>query len=226
MKLPKIEWPTAAVLIALIAAIVAVWVTGPEHRGDILAGLGVCGGAVLALMRALISTGVAPSEPAQTPRPPRSSSRHTIAPRVALVLGSVVVVGCAPSALRTHSTIATIARVSVVAAHPAIVSACEARMSECHDDGCLEDVRHDCEAAAIARDTAHAAVRAYVDAIEVAAHADEGRVAEALDASLAGLARVYEETRRVVLALTGYALPELPPEALAIVRALVGAARD
>lgn len=226
MKLPKIEWPTAAVLVALIAAIVAVWVTGPEHRGDILAGLGVCGGAVLAIMRALISTGVAPSEPAQTPRPPRSSSRHTIAPRVALVLGSVVVVGCAPSALRTHSTIATIARVSVVAAHPAIVSACEARMSECHDDGCLEDVRHDCEAAAIARDTAHAAVRAYVDAIEVAAHADEGRVEDALDASLAGLARVYEETRRVVLALTGYALPELPPEALAIVRALVGATRD
>jgi hypothetical protein len=99
-------------------------------------------------------------------------------------------------------------------------------MSECHDDGCLEDVRHDCEAAAIARDTAHAAVRAYVDAIEVAAHADEGRVAEALDASLSGLARVYDETRRAVLALTGYALPELPPEALAIVRALVGAVRD
>ena len=43
MKLPKIEWPTAIVLVAVIAAIVAVWITAPDHRGDILAALGTAG---------------------------------------------------------------------------------------------------------------------------------------------------------------------------------------
>lgn len=55
--LSRISWPTAAVLVAIIAAIVAVWVTGPEHRGDILAALGILGPALLALMRPMLRGG-------------------------------------------------------------------------------------------------------------------------------------------------------------------------
>lgn len=163
--------------------------------------------------------------PASSDGPPtRPQRRPTIPPGATMALAFVLLAGCSPSALRTHQTIATIARVSVVAAHPAIVSACETLMSRCTDDACLERVGHDCEAAAVARDTAHAAVRAYVDTIQIAAHADEGRVAAALDLALSTLARVYDAAREAIARTTGYQLPALPPEALPILRALTAGA--
>ena len=290
MKLPKIEWPTAAVLVAVIALIGLVWWSAPDHRGDILAAVGGAGALVLAVMRGLMPP-TPPSAPTTRPpaagpsapddddddtQPPESDGpptrprprRVTTPPSAARVaydpserraldvsmrllnawhretrrriprlaalhragaialvsLALVLLAGCGASALRTHQTIATIARVSVVAAHPAIVSACETLMSRCTDDACLERVGHDCEAAAVARDTAHAAVRAYVDTIQIAAHADEGRVAPALDLALSTLARVYDAAREAIARTTGYQLPELPPEALPILRALTAGA--
>lgn len=128
--------------------------------------------------------------------------------------------GCGASALRTHQTIATIARVSVVAAHPAIVSTCETLTSRCTDVACVERVTADCDAAGTARDVAHAAVRAYVDTIEIAARADEGQVAAALDLALQTVADAYDAARTTIARLTGYQLPELPPIAVTILRAL------
>jgi hypothetical protein len=272
MKLPRLEWPTAVVLVAVIAAIVAVWITAPDHRGDILAALGTTGAAVLALMRALFPP--PPPPPAAPPSPggdsdgpptrprrvtmpstaarvgfdasekraldtslkllnawhretrrriPRLAAMHK-AGAIALVSMLLALTGCGASALRTHQTIATIARVSVVAAHPAIDAACEVRMHQCTDATCLDGVRRDCETAIIARGVVHEAVESYVDTIKIAAHAEEGRVGPALDTALTMLARAYETARDTIARTTGYQLPELPPEALAILRALASGA--
>lgn len=185
-----------------------------ENPAGAVAAVSLVAGAITTLRAAWVRV-----PPSETPR-----RRPTIPPGATMALALALLAGCSPSALRTHQTIATIARVSVVAAHPAIVSACETLMSRCTDDACLERVGHDCEAAAVARDTAHAAVRAYVDTIQIAAHADEGRVAPALDLALSTLARVYDAAREAIARLTGYQLPELPPEALPILRALTAGA--
>lgn len=198
--LSRISWPTAAVLVAVIAATVTVWVTSPDHRGDILAALAVIGPALLALMRPMLR-----------------------GPALALlvVLGAA---GCGGGALRTHQTIATVARVAVVAAQPALRDACDALLTHCADSACVERVGADCIAAGEARDLAHSAVRAYVGVLQSAAHADEGAVAPALDVALVTLARVYDDVREEIERRTGYRLPELPPMALSIVRALLAAA--
>lgn len=185
-----------------------------EDPAGAVAAVSLIAGAITTLRAAWVRV-----PPSEAPR-----RRPTIPPGTTMALALALLSGCSPSALRTHQTIATIARVSVVAAHPAIVSACETLMSRCTDDACLERVGHDCEAAAVARDTAHAAVRAYVDTIQIAAHADEGRVAPALDLALSTLARVYDAAREAIARTTGYQLPELPPEALPILRALTAGA--
>jgi hypothetical protein len=156
-------------------------------------------------------------------RIPRLAAMHK-AGAIALVSMLLALTGCGASALRTHQTIATIARVSVVAAHPAIDAACEVRMHQCTDATCLDGVRRDCETAIIARGVVHEAVESYVDTIKIAAHAEEGRVGPALDTALTMLARAYETARDTIARTTGYQLPELPPEALAILRALASGA--
>lgn len=262
MKLPKIEWPTALVLVAVIAAIVAVWITAPDHRGDILAALGTAGAVVLALMRALGGTPpppppAAPTRPRRVTMPPSTAARvgfdasekraldtslkllnawhretRRRIPRlaamhragaIALVTMLLALTGCGSSALRTHSTIATIARVSVVTAGDAVALTCETALARCTDDACVERTGGDCRTAATAAEAAIAGVRAYVDVIEVAARADEGQVGEALDLALQAMARVYESVRETLAGLSlGVTLPPLPPVAVAIVRALVG----
>lgn len=125
MKLPKIEWPTAAVLVAVIAAIVTVWVTSPDHRGDILAVLGTVGAIVLAVMRALASGAPPPPPPPPAatggdtdgpPTTPQRLSRPTriggdaarsgafLAPTLAF-LGLALLTGCGASTLRVHASI-------------------------------------------------------------------------------------------------------------------------
>ncbi len=286
MKLPKIEWPTALVLVAVIAAIVAVWITAPDHRGDILAALGTAGAVVLALMRALGGTPPPPppaaptsggpsapdddsddTQPPTSDGPPTRPRRVTMPPStaarvgfdasekraldtslkllnawnretrrriprlaamhragaIALVTMLLALAGCGSSALRTHSTIATIARVSVVTAGDAVALTCETALARCTDDACIERTGGDCRTAATAAEAAIAGVRAYVDVIEVAARADEGQIGEALDLALQAMARVYESVRETLAGLSlGVTLPPLPPVAVAIVRALVG----
>lgn len=257
MKLPRLEWPTAVVLVAVLAALVAVWITAPDHRGDILAAIGGGGAAVLALMRALIPPPPPPppaappsggpsaadddgddTQPPTSDGPPTRPRRVTMPPSarspVAAALlrarwltasaGLVLALtGCGSSALRTHSTIATIARVSVVTAGDAVALTCETALARCTDDACIERTGGDCRTAATAAEAAIAGVRAYVDVIEVAARADEGQIGEALDLALQAMARVYESVRETLAGLSlGVTLPPLPPVAVAIVRALVG----
>lgn len=236
MTLPRIEWPTAAVLVAVLALTGLVWWSSPDHRGDILAGIAALGGVALSLMRAMLAS----RPPAPPPhangldRSPLDASAadddddDTIAHRLrapaALLAVSLCLTGCGASALRTHSTIATVARVGVVAAHPAIVRACESALATCTDDACLEHVAADCRTASAARDTAHEAVAAYIDAIEIAAHADEGAVLPALSSALDVVVHAYDAARIAIRAVTGYELPPLPPGAVEIALALIGGA--
>jgi hypothetical protein len=252
MKLPRLEWPTAVVLVAVIAAIVAVWVTAPDHRGDILAALGTAGAAVLALMRELFPP-APPSPPSAAPpsggpsapdddsddtqprstaarfergyRDPATPLGFLLAIVIAVILSTALLTGCGSSALRTHSTIATIARVSVVTAGDAVALTCETALARCTDAACVERTWGDCRTAATAADAAIAGVRAYVDVIEVAARADEGQIGDALDLALQAMARVYESVRETLASVSlGVTLPPLPPVAVAIVRALVSGA--
>ena len=55
--LSRISWPTAAVLVAVIAAVVTVWIVSPEHRGDILAAPGGLRPPLLAVMRPRLPRG-------------------------------------------------------------------------------------------------------------------------------------------------------------------------
>lgn len=137
--------------------------------------------------------------------------------------------GCGASALRTHSTIATVARVSVVTAGEAIARTCEAALSRCTDEACVERTSADCTVAGTAAEAAIDGVRAYVDVIEVAALADEGQVAASLDLAVQTMARLYNALRDALASLPslGVTLPPLPPIAIAVLRALaeqIGAA--
>lgn len=53
----RVEWPTVAVLALVLTALCVVWVTGPEHRGDILAGVGAVGALLLAVLRPMLAGG-------------------------------------------------------------------------------------------------------------------------------------------------------------------------
>jgi len=52
---PRIEWPTALVLLGTLAALIAVWViASPEQRDTMLTGVAALGSVVLAVMRAML----------------------------------------------------------------------------------------------------------------------------------------------------------------------------
>ena len=68
MKLPKIQWPTAAVVCVLWVTLAAVFVLVPEHRTEIMAGVATIGSLALAVMRPMLG---APAAPAPAPRPRR-----------------------------------------------------------------------------------------------------------------------------------------------------------
>lgn len=142
---------------------------------------------------------------------------------VIAVLVAIALTGCGASALRTHSTIATVARVSVVTAGEAIARTCEVALSRCTDEACIERTSADCTVAGTAAEAAIDGVRAYVDVIEVAALADEGQVAASLDLAVQAMARLYNALRDALASLPslGVTLPPLPPIAIAVLRALV-----
>jgi hypothetical protein len=50
----KIEWPTAAVFLGLLASLTAVYVLVPDHRDEIMAGLTALGTLALAVMRPML----------------------------------------------------------------------------------------------------------------------------------------------------------------------------
>lgn len=118
--------------------------------------------------------------------------------------------GCGASALRQHATIATVASVAVASAAPAVPVACDAALTGCHGEpACVTETAERCRVAARATDGLVAAVRGYVDAVEVASYADEGSVLPALLAAWGGLVRLWP-TVVAVLAAIGVTVPALP----------------
>jgi hypothetical protein len=116
---------------------------------------------------------------------------------------------CSPSALQTHATIALVASHTLEVTRVSALATCAARRDTCAADAaCVERVRTDCLAVADAQDATVAAVAVYVDSIELAALADEGRVMEALRFALEAASRAWASLGER-LAAVGIALPSL-----------------
>jgi hypothetical protein len=193
----RIEWPTVAVLGLVLTALVVVWVTGPEHRGDILAGVGAVGAVLLAVLRPMLI------------------------PPAALILAACLgASGCGASALRTHATIGTVAAVTLGGAAPLVAPACDAALTACQrEPTCLAETAGRCRAASAAVDGLALVTRGYLDAIEIASMADEGA---ALPALMTGLSRLVVRWGEVAAYLLrfGVELPALP----ALASSLLGGA--
>lgn len=119
IRAPHIEWPTAIVLCAMLAALFGVWaLASPEQRATLLSGVGAVGGVVLAFMRAMLR--VTSTEPPSAPPPsangldhsppdelledgPPTRRRPTMFKRGALALAMLVLTGCGASALRVQA---------------------------------------------------------------------------------------------------------------------------
>lgn len=133
----------------------------------------------------------------------RSIQRHIIA------LACLMLSACSPSALQTHATIALIASHTLEVTRASALSTCAALRDTCAADAaCIESTRTNCLAVADAQDVAVAAVSSYVDAVEIAALADEGRVMEALRFALEAAASAWAELG-ARLAVVGIALPSI-----------------
>lgn len=124
-------------------------------------------------------------------------------------VGLVLLVGCSPSALRTHATIALVASHTLEVTRASALASCAALRDTCAADvSCIERTRVDCLAVADAQDATVAAVAVYVDAVELAALADEGRVMEALRFALEAASRAWTSLGER-LAVVGISLPAL-----------------
>lgn len=186
-----IAWPTVAALGLVLAALVTVWITGPDHRGDILAGLGALGAVLLAALPGMLRRA------------------RVLVPLLALglALGSA---GCGASALRTHATVAVVASGTLASTAPLVAPACDAALAGCmRDEACVADIAGRCRVAAAAAESAIVGVRAYVDAVELAADADEGAVLPVLLGALAALVRAWAGLA-AALEPVGVTLPALP----------------
>jgi hypothetical protein len=137
-----------------------------------------------------------------------SSARHTMLTVIGgLTLSTLS--ACSPSALRTHATIALVASHTLEVTRASALAACAALRDTCAADAvCIERTRTDCLAVADAQDATVAAVATYIDGIELAALADEGRVMEALRFTLEAAERVWVSFGER-LATIGIALPSL-----------------
>lgn len=195
LRLPQIEWPTAAVLIATLSACALIWIFAGEERAELLALVASISAPVLAIMRALVGT-PPPSGPALA---------------VLLALGaSSTLSGCGSSALRTHATIGAVAAATLASTHEGILRTCTAARESCRGaEPCLAIAHERCGVAADAQDTARDVVGVYLDAIEVAALADEGGVLAALAGALEAAQRAWESLGHA-LGVLGVGLPQLP----------------
>lgn len=120
-----------------------------------------------------------------------------------------LLVGCSPSALQTHATIALVASHTLEVTRASALATCTTLRDACAADAaCIEHTRADCLAVADAQDAAVAAVAVYVDAVELAALADEGRVMEALRFALEAASRAWVSLGER-LAVVGISLPAL-----------------
>jgi hypothetical protein len=238
------DWKTVAFTGVICTAIVLVFVfAGPDERLSLLTTLGIIGTAVAASMRAAFAA------PAQTPKRielprksdddddgdaggevlaeepatkplPRAPQRVTLSPRVALAMLPMLLLACSPSALQSHATVAVVASVTMQTIAPVVTAGCAAVLDACHaDDACLERAHRDCRTAGAAYESALATTRVYMDAVDVAASADESSVLPALTSLLSSLTLRWNEYR-AAFAVVGVSLPPLPPAALELVARL------
>lgn len=127
----------------------------------------------------------------------------------ALVFALVFASGCGASSLRTHATIGAIAASALATSEIAIVDTCRARRDACAGGlACVESVRASCVDAAAAQDATRDVVSVYLDAIEIAALADDGRVAEALAGALVAAQSAWAALGRTLGEL-GISLPSI-----------------
>ena len=200
------SWPTVALVVAMLAAMLATYaLTKGEDRTETILVLGAIGTTLAALMRPLLA---------------RFYTPLVMVVAVSLAIGAS---GCGASALRTHATIGAVAQVTMSTTRELVPAGCDAALTACHGDAsCIDRTAGDCRIAATAYDSALAGVRAYLDAVQVAAMGDEGLVLPALLVGLAGLAHLWESTR-AALAGVGVTLPALPPIALELLAGAGGA---
>lgn len=138
----------------------------------------------------------------------RKASTLVIAARM-MGLSTLMLVGCSPSALQTHATIALVASHTLEVTRASALATCTALRDTCAADAaCIEHTRANCLAVADAQDATVAAVAVYVDAVELAALADEGRVMEALRFTLEAVERAWVSFGER-LAVVGISLPAL-----------------
>lgn len=128
----QLEWPTAAVLIAVLITLGAcVMLVDPESQSEALALVGSLGAVVLAVMRAIYQQPSKPDDdddddgPGTLTRfatPPRGLTNgrmhpkpdpRTVRMRSALVGFAMLLSGCGASALQTHATVASAAAMSI-----------------------------------------------------------------------------------------------------------------
>lgn len=214
---PHIEWPTAVVLLGVLASMTAVWaLASPEQRADLLTGVGALGSVVLAIMRAMLTrppgpppasaNGLDTHSPLTDDRPSRLPGALRLAPLALLV----ILPACGASALRQHATIATVAAGTLAATAPLAAPACDAALTSCEGRSqCIDETAERCRLAAAALEGAGTATRAYLDGLGAAVLADEGAVLPALLAALGALARAWGEAAATLAAL-GVELPALP----------------
>jgi hypothetical protein len=231
MKL-EIRWPTVA-LVAVVCAFLGgiFWLAPPESQAVLVGILAMLGTAGAAVMRAAFGAPeAAKPKRIELPRddddddpgaggevladgPPtvpqrRSSARHTM---LAIIGGLTLstLSACSPSALQTHATIALVASHTLEVTRASALATCAALRDTCAADAaCIERARTNCLAVADAQDITVAAVATYIDGIELAALADEGRVMEALRLALEAASRAWASLGER-LAVVGIALPSL-----------------
>lgn len=231
MKIPRISWPTAAVIVATFAAMLGFYALSKgEDRTEAILLIGAIGTTVAGILRSLLTPPAPPAPPAppsdqdgpptRPRRPTRADTTPTI-PRVALVLG-LLLPGCGASALSTHASIAVSMEAGLGVSRGLIAPACDVALTACHgDQACIDGTARDCRSAVAAWDVTHAAVIGYVEALQAASLADEGAVLDALAMVLATTARTWAATA-AALATVGVALPSIPDAAAPLLAAIGG----
>lgn len=200
--LSRISWPTALVVIATLGAILGVYeLSKGEDRTETIMAIGMIGTAITAVLSPLL---------------------RKAAPAILATLFAAQAAGCGASMLSTHATIGTVAVASVEGSVPLIETGCDVSLTACHGSAeCIDRVAQQCLDARAAWSAARSSVLAYLAAIEVMSHAEEGAALPALGSLLRSLSHTYEAAR-VALAVLHVELPPLPPAAVPILAALMG----
>lgn len=166
-----------------------------EDPAGAVAAVSLVAGAITTLRAAWVRV-----PPSETPR-----SRPTIPPGATMALAlslALATQGCGASALRMHSTAASIASATIGDLDVRVAGACGVALSSCRGEAvCREETAERCRVAAHAAEGLVASVRAYHDGITAATYADEGEVLPALMAAWRGIRDAWPAIRAALTAI-------------------------